>query len=324
MDLISHGLMGTMMAGFGLKKKFGSVSLVAMAIASVAPDFDVITCIKGPKAFYKYHRELTHSLVGAAILWTLISIGIYFFIPLHNLLAVVSMAGVGLAGHLLLDSLTPWGLPLFYPFKRKKYGFDLIWFFDPVLFICMIGGAYGAYFLADFEREIYSLTLSAIAIYLLLRAFYKKKALKIASCEVPPRYKEAEVYVLPSAVSPFLWDVIMKSRSRYLYISVDARKKKVLNSREFSSSAFNRYVKCSCVSETVRVFLKRARFPFYTVYKEDNCYKVEWSDVQLRNLGGVHGITVTVDENGFITDEKLMVKKPVRRKKKFKAIEEAV
>jgi inner membrane protein len=66
----------------------------------------------------------------------------------------------------------------------------------------------------------------------------------------------------------------------------------------------------------VDVFLKRARFPFYNMTRENGCYVVEWCDVQLLNLGGVHGITVVIDESGQISAEKLMIKKPVRRRKK--------
>lgn len=318
MDLISHGLMGTMMAGLGLNKKFGLISTVTMVIANIAPDLDVVTFIKGPKTFYKYHREVTHSLLGSVVLWLLITTGVYFFTPFNNLPVIMAMVGLGLMGHLLLDSLTPWGLPLFYPFTSKKYGFDLIWFFDPALIATMVGGTYLAYLYPLYQQFIYLGSFAIIFSYLILRFTQKKKALSLAQDELTPRFKDAEVYILPSAVSPFLWDVIYTARSQYLYISVDARREEIIAVREFSSSAYHRCVKCSCESDLVEVFLKRSRFPFYNVVKGEGCYTVEWSDAQLLNLGGVHGVTITLDENGQILGEKLKVKKPVRRRKKTK------
>lgn len=315
--MISHGLMGTMMAGFGLKQKFGLIGMVTMMIASIAPDLDVVSVLRGPKAFYKYHREVTHSLVGAVILWALITAGVYLFTPLHNLLAVAAMVGGGLAGHLLIDSLTPWGLPLFYPFNRKKYGFDLIWFFDPVMISTMVCGVALAGSYPDLGALFYTGALVLMAAYLALRVFHKRKACRMAEAELTPRFRDAEVYVMPSAISPFLWDVIYKARSHYLYVSVDTRKDNILNVHEFTSSSYHKCVKSSCESDLVDVFLKRARFPFYHVAREDGCYTVEWYDVQLLNLGGVHGVTVCFDECGDIISEKLQIKKPVRRKKKI-------
>lgn len=316
MDLVTHGLMGTIMAAFGLKKKFGAISMVVLAIGNIAPDLDVVTFLRGPKAFYKYHREVTHSLMGAAILWVLISAGIYFFTPLHDLLAIIGMVGAGIAGHLLLDSLTPWGLPLFYPFKSKKYSFDLIWFFDPFIILTMLIGVNGTFALPEHETIIALLTVALIFLYLMLRVFCKRKALKLALKVVSPKYREAEIHILPSAISPFLWDVIFKARSQYFYTSVDVRRREILASKEVTSATFNRYVKSSCCSEFVKVFLKRSRFPFYQIKKDEGCYKVEWCDVQLMNLGGVHGVTVSMDDQGMIIGEKLQVKKPVRRRKK--------
>lgn len=308
--------MGTMMAGLGLKKKFGIVSIITMIIANIAPDLDIVTGLKGPKTFYKYHREVTHSLLGAGILWVLISLGIYLFTPLHNLLAVTAMVGAGLAGHLLMDSLTPWGLPLFYPLTGRKYGFDLIWFFDPVMVGSMVGGVYLAYQYPEREVLFYIVSFTVILFYLALRVVQKRKARRMAEEELTPRFKDAEVYVLPSAVSPFLWDVIYKARSQYLYVSVDTRRDEVLLCREFTSSPYHRCVKLSCQSELADVFLKRARFPFYNVIREDGAYIVEWSDAQLLNLGGVHGVTVRVNETGLVIGEKLQIKKPVRRRKR--------
>jgi len=314
--LISHGLMGTMMAGMGLQEKFGLTGMVTMVIANIAPDLDIVAAVKGPKTFYKYHREVTHSLMGAGILWALISMGVYLFTPLNNLLVVAAMVGTGLACHLLIDSLTPWGLPLFYPFSSKKYGFDLIWFFDPVMITSMVCGVFLAYHYPGNAVLFYSGFMAVIAAYLLLRVVQKRKAFKMAEEELTPRFRDAEVYVLPSAVSPFLWDVIYKARSQYLYVSVDTRKKTILAAHEFTSSAYHKCVKSSCESDLVDIFLKRSRFPFYQVSKEEGCYTVEWYDVQLINLGGVHGVTVSLDECGQITGAKLQIKKPVRRKKR--------
>lgn len=322
MDLISHGLMGAMVAGLGLQQKFGAAGVVTTVIANAAPDLDVVACVRGPKCFYKYHREITHSLLGATILGILISTGIYFFTPMHNLVAILAMVFAGLATHLLMDSLTPWGLPLFYPFINKKYGFDLIWFIDPVIIASMVGGVSIGYQLPEYSFVAYLTALAVIAAYLFLRVTQKRRARRVAEEEMTPRYREAEVFVLPSAVSPFYWDVIYKARGYYLYVSVDSRRKEVLCVREFSSASYHRCVRDSQAASMVDVFMRRSRFPFYSVTKENGCYTVEWCDAHLLNLGGVHGVAVSINENGEILREKLCIKKPVRRRMRKTKVED--
>lgn len=314
MDLVSHGLMGSVLAGLGLQKKFGVAGFMTMVIANIAPDLDVVAGLKGPKCFYKYHREVTHSLLGVTILGLLISAGIYFFTPLKIWWAILAMVFTGLFCHLLMDSLTPWGLPLFYPFNSKKYGFDLVWFVDPVIIASMVGGVSAGYQLPEYSFVAYFAALWGIGSYLLLRVNQKRRARRLAEEELTPRYRDAEVFILPSAISPFYWDVIFKARGYYLYVSVDSRRKEILRTREFTSAGYHRCVKASQESSLVDVFLRRSRFPFYSIVKEEGCYTVEWLDAHLLNLGGVHGVTVQLNENGEILKERLCIKKPVRRR----------
>lgn len=319
-DLVSHGLLGSIIAGLSFGKKYRLLGYVATIVGSVAHDFDIITFLKGPKAFYKYHREITHSLLGTVVLGLLISIGVRLFTPVHDWATVFAMVGAGLLSHLAMDILTPWGLPLFYPFKSKKYSLDLIWFFDPVVISGLVAGVYLGYQVPENSAFSYLASFAVVISYLAYRVRQKRKARKIVLEELGPD-KGAAVFVLPSAVSPFLWDVIVKERNRYIHFCVDTRRKEILSKEEFCSGAFHRCVKSSRDSDYVDIFLKRSRFPFYNVTrKADQTYTVEWSDVHLANLGGVHGVVVQLDGNGEIIEEKLQIKKPVRRKKKSGAV----
>ena len=320
MDLISHGLIGSMVAGMGINKKFGIVGTIAMVLGNLAPDFDGIMALKGAKTFYKYHREVTHSLLGSAVLTVLISLGIYLATPFKDFLVLLAIVGAGVASHLIMDSFTPWGLPLFYPFSNKKYSFNLIWFIDPVIIGSLVVGT-----LINSQFKLAPITnivsFAVITAYLVLRYRMRKKARTMVCADMPRGYRGAKVWVLPSAVSPFIWDVIMHTRSKYQYLCVDTRRMLVLKNKEYSSAAYHKCVACSQESELVEIFLKRARFPFYNILKDEGIYIVEWLDVHLMQLGGVHGVRVAVDnETGAILEEKLKVKKPVRRRKKAVAV----
>lgn len=313
MDLISHGVMGFMLAGLGLKKKLGAASVAGLVLASTAPDFDGVVMLKGARAFYKYHREITHSLLGATAISLILAAGLSFLFPL-SFLQGLGVSAVGMAFHLLTDSLTPWGVPLFYPFSSKKYSFNLVWFIDPIVIGSLLGSLLVGY---EFPALRFSLQLSALGLivfYLLLRVYQKRKSRLLAARELPAYYRRGKMWVLPSAVSPFQWDVIVCRGSRYYYMKVDSLRERVVVSREYASASYHRCVACSQESELVEIFLKRARFPIYNVLKEENTYIIEWLDVHLLQIGGLHGVRVAVDNTtGAIIEEKFQVKKPPLR-----------
>lgn len=78
-------------------------------IGSVAPDYDI-------KLSMKFHRTFSHSLMF--LIFT------SFIISIVN--AEVGLVWlVGYSSHLILDSLTVSGIPLFWGIKNKRYGLKL-------------------------------------------------------------------------------------------------------------------------------------------------------------------------------------------------------
>jgi len=74
----------------------------------------------------RQHRKITHSLTGL-IIFAINMLIIY--ILSHNQYVFLFSIGsiIGYFLHLLLDYLTPTGVPFFYPFKKKKYSLRLIY-----------------------------------------------------------------------------------------------------------------------------------------------------------------------------------------------------
>lgn len=78
-------------------------------LGAVTPDLDLVLRIK--------HRTITHSLI--ALFLTTITVITFNF-------SIGVIFGVNYLIHLFLDSFTKTGVPLFYPFSKKYYGFKLI------------------------------------------------------------------------------------------------------------------------------------------------------------------------------------------------------
>lgn len=102
-------------------------------ISSIVPD--ILAFFYHPGSIeYLYHRRFTNSVILAPLYVLVITI-IFKIITYKNhlpffIIFVVSLLSYFL--HIILDLITPYGSPLFFPLTNKLYSFDLIHSFDPV------------------------------------------------------------------------------------------------------------------------------------------------------------------------------------------------
>ena len=174
MDPVTHGLAGGLVAKSGLAHRLlpehlETRGIALTAIAALAPDIDAIVELgTDPLAFLRYHRGLTHSLLGglgvAAILAVLVA---PFFpgVPRKRLLVLTS---VGVYIHVLLDLLTSYGTMLLYPFRSERFTLDWMWTFDPtflgILLVCLLG----VYLLRRAPRRVAKVGLGVAVGYVLV------------------------------------------------------------------------------------------------------------------------------------------------------------
>ena len=91
---------------------------IAVAFGAIFPDFDIAKPVR------RYHRKLLHNI------WVLIAISailLIFFINSDPLVGIELGLGFLLGGlsHLLMDSLTIWGIWPLWPLKKEKNGLHL-------------------------------------------------------------------------------------------------------------------------------------------------------------------------------------------------------
>jgi len=300
MDLLSHVLVGGLVASVGLQKEYGPVASATMVAASVAPDVDSVLMVLGPEFFFRYHRHpLTHS-VGGAVLLSLVLTGVVCLAtPFKRPWLVFAISLSGIVMHLLGDLLTPWPIPFFFPLSGKTYSLDLIHFFDPLLLAVL-----GAGFLVILRRPAWGvpvllLVAVTISIYLGFRGYGKRVALEVARRTDPV----GEATVLPHGLGPFRWDVIVKGAGYTAHV-IDVWRSRIVESRAFVSADEEPAVTLSKRAGLVQAFLQRARFPVATVVKTGEAQQVEWRDVHLALSGGaVRGVVVVLDELGEVREE---------------------
>ena len=110
--------------------------IATIIFASLLPDIDSGTSLIGRRfklasLFFK-HRGMIHSLlfmIGFSALFFLLTKNLYYFLAL----------AAGYLSHLLLDSMTPSGVALFWPRKNRSRGrFKTTGLFDVALLIVFV------------------------------------------------------------------------------------------------------------------------------------------------------------------------------------------
>jgi membrane-bound metal-dependent hydrolase YbcI (DUF457 family) len=188
MDPFSHLLLGYLL-GFGIWGPDRMQYVVAAAIGGALPDTDVALFPLSRRFPLLRHRGISHSIVGVTIIaaigcvlvprfmaWGLGS-GFSVGFPLTFFVALE----VGGLSHVFLDSLDHWSVPIFAPFSRREYKFDV----DRIVNVGSMAFTVIGYSLMLYERgrvpvALWVLTtwalLGAVAVYFAVRLLARWRA----------------------------------------------------------------------------------------------------------------------------------------------------
>ncbi len=161
MEPVTHVLTGACLARTGLNRR-AAYATAAMAVAAEFPDIDTLWSLRGPVASFQHHRGITHTFVGIPFEAALL---VLLFFVIHQVRAhrrpekpaisdakpVLTQAPVrwgflygfvllALLSHLLLDFTNNYGLRPFLPFHTQWYAASIVFIFDPLIFLVLVGG----------------------------------------------------------------------------------------------------------------------------------------------------------------------------------------
>src|SRR5438874_1374324 len=152
MDNLAHSLVGLTAAKVGLER-WSPATAVVCVIAANAPDIDVLTLFTGGHwSALHYHRGLTHSIVGTAVLGILIPtifwLGDVLLGALRKRKPVIRYRGlliaslIAAATHPLMDWTNNYGVRPLLPWSGKWFYGDLVFIIDPYIWLVLGGAAF--------------------------------------------------------------------------------------------------------------------------------------------------------------------------------------
>ena len=239
MDNLTHTLTAVAISQTGLNRKtrFATLTLI---LAANAPDMDVLAGLKGSVTYLKYHRGISHSLLGITLLAIILWGFIYWVgkkvqpkpgLPLSGRwLLLAALLGTG--SHLLLDFTNAYGVRPFLPFSGRWYAWDIMPIFDPLLLALLILGLAVPWLLRLVSEEVGAgkahlvpgavFCLCAMVALWGIRDFAHRRALSILdshtySGEDPQRFS-----ALPVAMNPFTWTGVVETETSFHVVSVNA------------------------------------------------------------------------------------------------------
>jgi inner membrane protein len=150
LEPVTHFLTGAVLARAGFNRKT-ALATATMTLAAEAPDLDVFWGFKGPAYSFAHHRGFTYSFLGLILVSAVVTAFMYLIWrlrrrktnipdlpPRWGLLFLFSyIAGLS---HILLDFTNNYGVRPFWPFWEKWYSWDIVFIFEPALYMILIGG----------------------------------------------------------------------------------------------------------------------------------------------------------------------------------------
>lgn len=167
MDNLTHSLVGLAASKSGLERLSPATTAVCVLVAN-APDADIVSLLLGGRwSFLRYHRAITHSIVGTFALALIIPTVFYLVdvvlaymrrrsrrIRLRGLLLASLIAG---ATHPLLDWTNNYGIRLFLPWSSRWFYGDLVFIVDPFLWLVFGGAAFLLTSRSGWQRAAWSI-----------------------------------------------------------------------------------------------------------------------------------------------------------------------
>ena len=315
MDNLTHTLTAIAISQTGLNRKtrFATATLI---LAGNAPDIDIIVGLKGSIEYLKYHRGITHSLVGivalALIIWGLMwwlgkkfkpKLGISLN-PGWLLLA----AFLGTGSHLLLDFTNAYGVRPFLPFSGRWYAWDIMFIVDPLLLAILVLGLGVPWLLRLASEEVGGRKTGLVpgAIFCLgamlalwgIRDFAHRRARHILDSRDYSGEVAQRVSALPGMANPFTWIGVVETESSFHIFSVNALE---ANGAPEEIATFEKpqpspALTAAMNSQGGKVMLDFARFPWAQVDGSEDSYQVSLCDLRFFNPSAhSRGFTLDVE-----------------------------
>jgi len=316
-DNLTHTLTAVAISHAGLNRKTRFATLTVILGANL-PDIDLVSRLDSSATYLKYHRGITHSILGVTVLALLLAWAVSALGRKARPKASLPLAGrwlllaawLGTASHLLLDFTNSYGVRPFLPFSGRWYSWDIMFIFDPLLLAFLIVGLglptilrlvseeVGISPSADGPRWGAVFSLCALASLWGIRDFAHRRVLAQLDAHTYSDQNPLRLGAFPAPANPFVWTGVVETDSAFHVLPADALAEDVdpESARLFHKPEPSAPLDSALKTRTARIFMNFARFPWAQVEESDAGFNVNIRDLRfISGLGRGRGFTVDVE-----------------------------
>jgi inner membrane protein len=297
LEPITHFLTGAVLARAGFNRKT-ALATATMTLAAETPDLDIFSNFKGPVFGFAHHRGFTHSFLGLIIVSVLV-VGLMYLVwrvrgrptnitalpPRWWLLFVFAyIAGLS---HILLDFTNNYGVRPFWPMWEKWYSWDIVFIFEPALYIFLIAGLVFPFFSSRHEPLPHGRKAAILALVCVigLYAFRDHEHRHAVNALRNQKFQAAapiRVSAYPYYWSPFRWYAVAETNNFFATTEMDSRSGE-LNFSELEFIAKPQETPATLAAKQSylgRVYLDWARYPLVSETYSDMDVEVRLKDLR--------------------------------------------
>lgn len=307
MDNLTHTLTGLGLAAMAHSTatvagdpQLAQAVLWSTAIASQAPDLDVILRFKGNTAYLKHHRGFSHSIPAQLLIPTIVTLVVMPFFSGVAWPVIWLWSYLATLLHISLDVLTAYGTKALWPLSGKMYAFDILLIVDLVLIILFGTGAVLWFLGTAGPVTVFRVIWLLTALYLALRVLVHHRIKKAVRAEFGDQAKALSVIPTLHLLN---WNFVAETGDRFL-AGVVSWPATVEVEKTFPKVPEDKVIAAAWEAPGARVFVEFARHMWVAREETPTGYKVHFSD--LRFLFGdkvPFTATVFLDHNLRVMDE---------------------
>ena len=327
MEPVTHLLTCIALGRAGLNKLTRAATPMLL-VSGMLADADRATRLGGAESFLRGHRTATHSLVGTAAIVILVAAAGWLAGRTYSKLTVglftaLWICTMGAGAHVILDLLNSEGVQLLWPFRAKRYAWDLTDSFDAWILCSLLAGLLLPELFKLVSNEIGSkskpdslqrgalVSLVFVMLFIGARAVAHQRVLALLDSREYLGQAPRVVAALPSSWNPLLWSGVVETDNAFFNVDVSLAP----GQRFDPESANARYkpepsltLKNAAASPAAMEFINYARFPAASVEPKGDGFEVRLRDLRFASEpAGRRGIIAVIELNaqGVVIEDHL-------------------
>jgi inner membrane protein len=141
MDTVTHGLTGWLVSRAMPGEWNRKEATAAVTLGAVLPDADhVVSLVGGSEMYVRFHRGLSHSLLGVTVSSLLVALLFARFGTWKDRKRLFLLTLLGQLSHIVLDLLNAYGTQVLQPFSDARFSLDLLFVVDLVFTGIILAG----------------------------------------------------------------------------------------------------------------------------------------------------------------------------------------